>query len=46
MDLCVLRDAGIAGRDMHVVYLRVTSQGTDEGVLAGTGSDDQGDHKP
>jgi hypothetical protein len=30
---------------MHLVYLRVTSQGTHEGVLAGTGSDDQGDHK-
>ena len=46
MDVCVLCDAGIARGDMHLVYLRVTSQGTHEGVLAGTGSDDQGDHKP
>ena len=45
MDVCVLCDAGIARGDMHLVYLRVTSQGTHEGVLAGTGSDDQGDHK-
>lgn len=31
---------------MHPVYLRVTSQGTHEGMLASTGTDDQGDHKP
>ena len=42
----VLCDSGIARCDMYVVYLRVTSQGTHEGMLAGTGSDDQGDHKP
>ena len=45
MDPRILRDAGVAGRDVHFTHLCVTSQGARQGVLAGTGPDDQGDHK-
>jgi hypothetical protein len=30
---------------VHLVHLRVTSQGANQCVLAGTRADDQGDHK-
>ena len=43
--LRILGDAGIARRDVHLVHLRVTSQGTHECVLPRTGADDQDDHK-
>jgi hypothetical protein len=45
VSLGVLRDAGIAGCDMHLVHLPVTSQRPDEGMLAGTGAHNQDDHK-